>query len=226
MTHDYFSSVRTEIGPLLPDSIGNVLEIGCATGGTMAWLKATKHVSYAAGVELMEAAAQKARTVFDAVEFGPIDEVSLDFPVSRFDMILALDVLEHLPNPDRTLDRLMAHLSPGGLLITSIPNVGNFSVAWPLFFRGDWNYADEGALDRTHLRFFSRQSAIALIEGAGLKIERIETTKRYPNLFHPFGFRGKTAKWYSQRLMRLLKLPNFISDSQYLIAARLPSLSI
>ncbi len=221
-TQEYYNYVRSEIDPLVPDAVGTILEIGCGGGGTMAWLRATRNVDYAAGVELVPQAGDRARGIFDAVSIGSVDELSLNFPVEQFDVILALDVLEHLPRPDNTLKKLLEKLKPGGLFVASIPNVANFRVSWPLFFRGQWTYTDEGLLDRTHLRFFWRDSAIALFQDAGLAIEQIAATDNYPNLFHPFGWRNQTARWYSRKLLRSLPFPHYMMISQYLIAARRP----
>ncbi|MDR3439570.1 class I SAM-dependent methyltransferase [Telmatospirillum sp.] len=219
---DYYDHVRFEIAPLLPAKIGSVLEIGCGAGGTMAWLRSTKEIGFAAGVEFVPAAGEQARAIFDAVEVGSVDEVPFSFPVSQFDLILALDVLEHLAWPDRTLKNLFERLRPGGMFIASIPNVANYRVSLPLFFRGQWTYTDEGHLDRTHLRFFSRKGAVALFEDAGLHVEAVDVTYCSPNIFAFLGWRGSAARWYSRKILRLLPLPSHFIESQYLIAARRP----
>jgi hypothetical protein len=59
------------------------------------------------------------------------------------------------------------------VLIASIPNVRHFRVVLPLLFRGRWKYADFGLMDRTHLRFFTKGSAIELIERAGLRVDAV-----------------------------------------------------
>ena len=40
-----------------------------------------------------------------------------------------------------------------------------------LVVHGRWDYTDEGILDRTHLRFFTRSSMIRLLEDAGYRVE-------------------------------------------------------
>jgi hypothetical protein len=39
---------------------------------------------------------------------------------------------------------------------------------------GSWQYTDEGILDRTHLRFFTRSSMIALFESSGFEVVTLE----------------------------------------------------
>ena len=46
---------------------------------------------------------------------------------------------------------------------------------------GKWEYEDTGLLDRTHLRFFTKKTAIELMDNAGFEIEKI-----YPTLWNPF----------------------------------------
>jgi hypothetical protein len=48
-------------------------------------------------------------------------------------------------------------LNPNGILVGSIPNAGNLYILWKLM-RDQFEYEDEGLLDRTHLRFFTLQT--------------------------------------------------------------------
>jgi 2-polyprenyl-3-methyl-5-hydroxy-6-metoxy-1,4-benzoquinol methylase len=92
-----------------------------------------------------------------------------------------MDVLEHLRDPVSLLKRLRPFLKPDGTIIISIPNVANLSIRFGLLF-GRWNYAEYGILDRTHLRFFTRKTAIAMVTGAGFEIKIIDVTPGVPLL--------------------------------------------
>ncbi len=76
----------------------------------------------------------------------------------RFDWIIILDVLEHLPKPALFLNELRGLLAPGGSIMISVPNVAHWSVRIPLFFWGSFEYRSVGIMDGTHLQFFSRNS--------------------------------------------------------------------
>lgn len=218
---DYFQYVRREIEPLVPRQVRSALEIGCGAGGTMRWLRSVRPIEYAAGVELFEEPAQRARTVFDDVEAGDIGAASLEFRVPAFDVILALDVLEHLVDPWTTLRRLRGLLSPDGVFIASIPNVAHIEVAGQLFLRGSWNYAEKGLLDRTHLRFFTRETIADLFQGSGYAVDAVVATRNYPNLLKWLGVPPAAGRWYTQKLLRALPLvPSRWFDFQYLVAAR------
>lgn len=79
------------------------------------------------------------------------------------------DVLEHLIDPWRFLARLPPRLRVGGSVIACIPNMQHWSVVTRLV-TGNLYYEDEGLLDRTHLRWFTRATAMQLFQGAGFRI--------------------------------------------------------
>ncbi|MFN4897200.1 MAG: class I SAM-dependent methyltransferase [Pseudomonadota bacterium] len=80
----------------------------------------------------------------------------------RFDWIILLDVLEHLPKPLEYLQGLQKLLNPGGRILISVPNVAHWSVRFPLFFFGSFEYQARGIMDGTHLQFFCRKTFLRL----------------------------------------------------------------
>jgi len=176
MKNQYYEYTRKEIAPLLPDNPSKVLEIGCGAGNTLVWLKNLKHCTWIAGVEISPEAVEVARERLDAVYPVNIEQNSIPIQESTLDLILCLDVLEHMIDPWEVVRRLHKLLKPGGALIVSIPNVRNKEVLFPLLFKGTWEYTDAGFLDKTHLRFFVRDTAIQLVESSGLKVDRTIST--------------------------------------------------
>lgn len=173
MSYWHRGNARLEIAPLLPDPVKSVLEIGCGVGNTLEWLRDSIGVKRCVGVEINALAASRARDKGISTQHANVEKEALQFEGEQFDLLLCLDVLEHLTDPWRTLKLLVAHLKPGGCLIASIPNVAHVSVLLPLILHNKWTYEDSGILDRTHLRFFTRDSAVELLELSGLKITRI-----------------------------------------------------
>lgn len=93
------------------------------------------------------------------------DVVTTDItPLSdqRFDWIVLLDVLEHLPKPFDYLQGLRGLMKPDGRILISVPNVAHWSVRFPLFFLGSFEYQALGIMDGTHLHFFSRKGFLRL----------------------------------------------------------------
>jgi len=173
---NYYAHVRREICDLIPTGLNNLLDVGCGEGATGAFLRDEGYCKWVCGLEMHPAAAEIARQRLDQLIEGNVDTLNIPFGARSIDIILCLDILEHLPDPWRTLRRVSEFLAPGGVLIASVPNVRNLKVLIPLIFLGRWEYADEGILDRTHLRFFTRFSAIGLARSAGLRVRHVKPT--------------------------------------------------
>jgi len=154
-----------------------VLEIGCSTGATGKKFKEAMEVDHYVGVDISEEAAAIAKTSLDRVITADIEKVDLqsEYGIAHedYDLLLALDVLEHLNDPWDALAGLSKHLKPGGHVIASIPNVQNVTVLQDLA-RGTWKYQDAGILDATHLRFFTYESSLEMFAGAGFSVVKVE----------------------------------------------------
>ncbi len=169
----YHASTRSEVAALLPPFAGRVLEIGCGTGATLSFLKESGRCAWTGGVELVPAAHAVAAARLDQSWCGNIETLDLGLPDGELDAVLCLDVLEHLADPWSVTARLTALLKPGGVLIASIPNIRHYKVALGLLLHGRWEYEDSGILDRTHLRFFVRATAIELLTRSGLRVDHV-----------------------------------------------------
>lgn len=172
----YYQNIRVEIVPLLSGKYPAALEIGCGYGDTLCYLKKKGYVDWVAGIELNPEAAKNSSERLDFFLEGDVQSIPLPFEDNSIDLILCLDVLEHLVDPWSVLRKLHNLLKPGGVIICSIPNVRNFRVLLPLVIMGNWKYQKYGILDKTHLRFFTKKSSIQLIKHAGFKIDLIAST--------------------------------------------------
>ncbi len=203
----YFSNARKEIQPLLPERADRVLEIGCGEAVTLEWVCNQLNCSWTGGVEYFADAAEKARTKVDWIAQGSVEEIELPFDENTLDLILCLDVLEHLWDPWSVIRRLSTLLKPGGSLIVSIPNVKHHSVIFPLLLHGRFDYRTEGVLDKTHIRFFTRATALELIESNGLVVDTVSNSGIF-----------KGSKSYFANLLTF-KLFQVLFETQYLIKA-------
>jgi 2-polyprenyl-3-methyl-5-hydroxy-6-metoxy-1,4-benzoquinol methylase len=163
---DYYHFVRREIKPLLPKSPNRILEVGAGAGATLKWLKTIYPKAETTAVELNPDLLDELKQNVDVVVIGKIDETFTE--LKTYDLILLLDVLEHLPDSTATLRKLSKLLEPGGQIIVSVPNIAHLSVSVPLLLKRRFNYQDSGILDRTHLRFFVEDTAIKLLNDADL----------------------------------------------------------
>ena len=90
-------------------------------------------------------------------------EDSLDpYMQDTFDVILFLDVLEHMTDPFSFFQSACSLLSPGGMVLISLPNIAHWSVRFQLLF-GQFNYTERGLLDKTHFQFFTKKRVKQLV---------------------------------------------------------------
>jgi glycosyltransferase involved in cell wall biosynthesis len=97
----------------------------------------------------------------------------LDIPLRDIDVILLLDVIEHLHDPERFLATLRRQFDyRPRILVLTTPNIAFFVQRLMLLF-GQFNYGKSGILDRTHTRLFTFKSFERLLRDAGLRIRRV-----------------------------------------------------
>ncbi|MCX8065909.1 MAG: glycosyltransferase [Candidatus Hydrogenedentes bacterium] len=162
----YYSSQRWDLLPYIPQSVKNVLDIGCGVGLFGKALKDILKVSFVAGVETEESIAKIAEKNLDKVICGNIEEIDLPFEDGFFDLICFCDVLEHLISPFDILKKIHKYLANYGYVLISIPNIRYWGVIAELS-NGEWRYQDSGILDITHISLLSKTGIRSLLKRAG-----------------------------------------------------------
>ena len=145
-----------------------VLELGPASGYFTRRLRDGLGCTVDA-VELDPAMAEQARPYCRRLVVGDLARLDLDAALcgARYQVIVAADVIEHVAHAEPVLEQLKTLLAPGGMLLVSVPNVAYAGLVAALL-EGRFEYRDEGLLDRSHLRFFTRDSLAALLARCGL----------------------------------------------------------
>ncbi len=113
------------------------------------------------------------RVIENDLESVELETLGLSEEQPSVDCLVFGDVLEHLVDPWATLTRLTRLVREGGQVLACIPNVQHYSVIVSLL-RGHWDYQDEGLMDKTHLRFFTRSGIQNLFAKAGLRVFDIQ----------------------------------------------------
>ena len=169
--HVYSQSMRTEMFDFLPSEYSKVLEVGCNVGNFSQLL--SKPYEFW-GVEPLKEAAEIAKTKMDKVLVGFYDNVANEIPNNYFDLIIATDVIEHMEKPWEFLQSIKKKMTVNASIILSIPNVRYYGNLKELLYEKDWEYKDDGILDITHARFFTKKSIVRLLNENGFKIEKME----------------------------------------------------
>jgi len=172
---EYHALIRSDIFPLVPKIGGTLLDVGGGIGATAAAIKNSGHVERAGVIDLVSQDADALGLDFHYS--GNLEQSDILEQVIKkegpFSVILCLDVLEHLSDPWDVIERLHAGLAPNGVIVASIPNIRHYKASFPLFFKGRWDLEDRGIRDRTHLRWFVRDTAISLMTSSGLELEDV-----------------------------------------------------
>lgn len=182
--HVYLRSIadgeRTSLSVLasLVHPGATVLDLGCGSGALGQFLKETRQCT-ADGVTLSQAEARIASPHYRQVEVADLETADLPalFPARRYDFIVCADVLEHLKHPEQVLKACRTLLEPDGKVLISVPNAGYSGLVAELL-EGEFRYREEGLLDRTHLRFFTRRSLIRFMSEQRWQINSLDTINR------------------------------------------------
>jgi SAM-dependent methyltransferase len=142
---------------------GRLLDVGCAYGF---FLQEAKPYFEVAGIELAEdAAAFCRRTGLDVIS-GVADEATLR-RLGPADVIVLLDVIEHLPDPRATLRLCADHLRPRGIVVLT---TGDFASLYARLAGAHWRLMTPPQ----HLWFFTPDSMRHLATAAGLTVESLD----------------------------------------------------
>lgn len=125
------------------------------------------------GVELNAEWAAMARPYYRNVWSSMIEQAPL--PPKHYRLIVCGDILEHTPDPVAVLKSLRAAATDDALFIISVPNIAHIAVRM-LLLMGKFPKMDRGPLDRTHLQFFTRDTAHDMVKQAGLRVKRTTCT--------------------------------------------------
>lgn len=154
------------LNAMMPSRV-RVLDVGCGTGTITALVnrdRGNEVVAVEPDSDRAALARERGLTVHNAM----LDD-ELQQSLGLFDVVTAVDVLEHTVSPAEFLRTLGRSLKPGGLLLLSVPNVAHWSVRWMLL-RGRFDYEPTGIMDATHLRWFTDATLRKLLEAEGYEV--------------------------------------------------------
>ncbi len=143
-----------------------VLDIGCGQGYVAAEL--AKKAAQVTGIDQYVPATPPAPNV--QLTRWDLDVQEFPVPISSFDQIFMLDVIEHLHDPEafmETLRTATGRKRPELVLTTA--NIGFFITRFMLLL-GHFNYGRKGILDRTHTRLFTFASLKELFDQTGYRV--------------------------------------------------------
>ena len=157
--HWWWAGRRKLLQLLLTDvKAGSILDIGCGTGQTMTFLRKIFPKSHLVGVDPAAAAVRYAKSRGHKEVIRSTAE-KLPFPSGSFDVVLFLDVLEHIPHDDQALSEAYRVLKPGGTVIITAPALSFI-----------WSRHDTA---QGHQRRYTRHAIRSLAAGSNFKLDFI-----------------------------------------------------
>lgn len=144
---------------------GPFLDVGCATGIMMNL--ARKEGWDVHGVELSSWAVEEARKRY-GLEVLKGDFLTIDFPEDFFKVVALIDIIEHVSNPVKTVEKVWRLLGKGGICVVVTPDV--MSLTARLMGGKWWHFRP------AHIGFFSKESLSYLLLSKGFEIVKF---KRY-----------------------------------------------
>lgn len=164
----------------------DVLDIGFANEGDKPYLKDNwihKHIvsasKYCVGLDRDEKLVNEVHSLGYNVILGDAQNIQIE---RQFDVICALDVIEHIEDLKSFFDGVYRLLKKDGKLLISVPNPWFFSRFVRCFIKGD------GGVHKEHVYWFCRGTITELLKRFGYKVERIELGSGEPRLYYLFLF--------------------------------------
>ena len=157
------------IGSIVPGS--RVLDVGCASGVLGEYLHREMQCTVV-GIDNDERllAIAGSRNAYQSLHNLDLEQGDAVARISdSFDYVLLGDIIEHLRQPETLIESLTPLLADEGSFLVSIPNVAHGSIKLGLLLN-QFEYAEEGILDRTHVRFYTASSAYDFACGCGLEV--------------------------------------------------------
>ena len=143
--------IRRVVGP--PQN-ARILEIGCGTGHNLDMLKQFGEVE---ALELDEEARIVAEQRLGGPVMGaPLPELS-GVPEGKYDLVAALDVIEHIDDDEAALASVARKLKRGGKLLMTVPAHG-------------WMWSNHDVISH-HKRRYSKKSLRRLVDGSPLRLQ-------------------------------------------------------
>ncbi len=146
--------LRDVLGRYIPQHESRaILDVGCGTGGNMLLLKDFGNVT---GVDFSDEALRFARN-YGFTSLLRASATELPLADASFDVVSALDVLEHISEDRQAIAEVFRVLKPGGFFLVTVP-----AYQWL------WSHHDQAL---HHVRRYSKADLLKKLTAAGFHIQ-------------------------------------------------------
>lgn len=200
------------------------LDLGCGDGRTSGiWLRERAR-SYV-GVDISKPGVARARALgLDARHIETASE--LPFADDSFDVVVSIEVLEHLFEPHLAADEMLRVLRPGGVTIVTVPNASHWRDRIDMLCgkwipRGD-DLGREEPWRSPHIRFFSVGSLRALLQSRGFREVSVGGKTASPLSSHVPGMQrfSRTSRPSHSYLKVVDLMPSLVAPGLWAVARK------
>lgn len=166
---EYCPSVHAEDAPIklrqitkfLPSKLESVSDVGCGLGIILKRVAEQSGAQMAIGIDISKTILRKTKSLCRNLELVCADGEYLPFKDNVFDLSLAIDVVEHVPNPSK--------------LISEQFRIAKKMLAWiPIGGIGLWHRRKSWEQNVGHLHIFNKEKMLKLIKQSGFKVDIYE----------------------------------------------------
>jgi SAM-dependent methyltransferase len=200
--------------------VGRMLENGCGLGLYLQHL--TPHVGSIIGLEFDLDRAREAHTHSPYIINGASEE--LPFLTSSFNVILSHEVLEHVRDDRRSVEEMVRVLTPGGIIVLFVPNLGYPFETHGIYWRGRYHFGNIPLVHylpsrwrkqlAPHVRVYSNSDLEQLFSKLPVRIIKREIVfGAYDNIIYRFPTLGRTLRaafqWMEHTPLKIFGLSHF-----------------
>lgn len=152
-----------------------VLDVGCYDGTISLQLK--KQKNQVVGVDISKNAVRLAQKKGIEAYVWNIEEDNVPKALSKFDVIVAGELIEHIFDPDSFLKKLSSVLKPKGSIILTTPNLAGLGSRLSLLLgKLPWMIENDILPGKSgHIRYFTYDELKKLLDRHGFKIISFKT---------------------------------------------------
>ncbi len=167
-----YDVANTDILSLVPDAARRVVDVGCMLGTLARAIRQRSPQTKVTGIDIDPDYAERAAEHCDEAFSCDIESIETDRWDGLFpsDCWVFGDCLEHLRDPWTLLKNIRTAIDDDGCLLVCLPNAQHWSVQWRLA-SGQFRYESSGLMDRTHIRWFTRTTALEMLQTSGWTVE-------------------------------------------------------
>jgi 2-polyprenyl-3-methyl-5-hydroxy-6-metoxy-1,4-benzoquinol methylase len=205
------SEFRRTVGEILRLDVrrGALLEFGCAYGFLLQ--EAKPFFERVHGIEIADDAVRFCRARGLDVASGVVEPSAMKGP---YDVVVGLDVIEHVPRPDETVEILASAMRPGAALIMT---TGDWGTPVAKLTGRHWRLMTPPQ----HLSFFTAAAMRAMLERAGFRVASLShPAKRVPLSLIAYQLQRFTGKPRNFPILNKLWLPANLWDAMRVVAIK------